>query len=90
MKHSHKLWRRIGIGLTSLCLMMSLASCATQPRTALPNPALYEKDIDVPQPPSPLTNEGLGQWALELVGALGLANADRASLRTWASTIKGE
>lgn len=71
--------------------MLSLASCATQPQgQALPNPALYEKDIDVPQPPTTLTNETLAAWALDLIGAIGLANADRASMRAWASTLKGE
>lgn len=73
---------------------MLLASCATRPvpaPQALPNPVLYEKPIDVPQPPAGLTNESLAAWALDLIGAIGLANADRASLRVWAEIIqKGE
>lgn len=70
---------------------MLLASCATRPvpaPQALPNPALYERDIEVPQPPANLTNESLAGWALDLIGAIGLANADRASLRVWADTLK--
>ena len=92
MKHSTKQSVRRGIGAACLCLTVLLASCAT-PHSgpqALPNPALYEKPIDVPQPPANLTNEALAGWALDLIGAIGLANADRESLRVWADKLKGE
>lgn len=69
--------------------MMSLVSCATQPETriAAPNEALYKSDVPVPELKENATNADLARWGQALVKALGIANADRASLREWASQI---
>ncbi|CAI3971314.1 Rz-like spanin [Variovorax phage VAC_51] len=61
------------------------------PTPALPPADLYEAPVNVPEPPQgALTNAGLSKYALSLIEALGLANADRAAIRAWASTIKKE
>lgn len=88
--HYKKLWRSIGTGLTSLCLM-TLLGCSMVPQgpLALPNEALYAQDIPEPPTPQPLTNGGLAALVVDLREALGIANADRAALREWAATMKG-
>lgn len=61
------------------------------PTPALPPRDLYETPVHVPEPPQgDLENAGLPEYALSLIEALGLANADRAAIRAWASTIKKE
>jgi hypothetical protein len=54
----------------------------------LPNPATYAEDIPEPTLPQDATNGDLTAWGALMKSALGQANADRASLRAWASTIK--
>lgn len=91
MTDSKKLWSRSLTGLCSLCLMLSLTACAVPPKPVgptLPNPALYEEPIPVPQLPEGATNADLAQWPLDLIEALGFANADRASLRAWVQQLK--
>lgn len=45
----------------------------------------------MPEPPQgALTNADLSKYALDLIEALGLANADRAAVRAWVNTIKKE
>lgn len=56
----------------------------------VPDPALYAAPIPEPALPSPLTNGALAQAVVDLREALGLANADRAAIKAWADTIKGE
>ena len=91
MPSSKKPSARILSGLCSLFLILSLQACALPqkpPVLTLPSAALYEADIVVPLPPEKPTNADLARWPLDLIEALGLANADRASLREWANQLK--
>lgn len=94
MTNSNPLWTRARHGAMSLCLLLSLTACGMLP--AVPSPALpprdlYEAPVDVPEPPQgALTNADLPKYALSLIEALGRANADRAAIGAWASTIKKE
>lgn len=92
MSTSKPLWVRARHGAMSLCLLLSLTACGTlRVEPMLPPPDLYDRPVDVPEPPQgALDNAGLSKYALSLIEALGLANADRAALRAWASTIKKE
>lgn len=91
MQSSKKPSARILSGLCSLFLILSLQACALPqkpPVQTLPNAALYETDIEVPLPPEKPTNGDLAQWPLNLIEAIGSANADRASLREWVNKLK--
>lgn len=85
---------RVRAGVMSLCLMLSLTACALRPvapTPALPPSDLYDRPVNVPEPPQgALDNAGLSKYALSLIEALGLANADRAAIGAWASTIQKE
>ena len=87
-------WARVRNGAMSLCLLLSLTACGTLrgvPTPALPPADLYDRPVNVPEPPQgALTNTDLSKYALSLIEALGLANADRAAIGAWASTIKKE
>lgn len=85
---------RTRCGLVGLYLMMSLTACAplraVPTPQALPNPTLYESPVPAPEPPAGKLNNGnLTKWSLELLEALGVANADRAALRAWVESIRG-
>lgn len=90
MRNSKPRWTRALLGAMSLSLLLSLTACGTlRVEPVLPPSDLYERPVDVPEPPQgALTNADLSKYALDLIEALGLANADRAAIRTWASTIK--
>ena len=78
-------------GLMSLCLLLSLTACGalpSKPSPSLPNAALYETDVPVPVLKENALQADLTRYVLELIEALGLANADRASLREWATKLK--
>lgn len=94
MTNSKPLWARARNGLMSLCLLLSLTACGTLrgvPVAMLPPPELYEAPVDVPEPPQgALRNAELSKYALSLIEALGLANADRAALRAWVQQLKKE
>lgn len=58
------------------------------PTPAVPPSDLYDHPVNVPEPPQgALDNAGLSKYALSLIEALGLANADRAALAAWAGSI---
>ena len=60
------------------------------PEPAIPPRDLYDRPVDVPEPPQgALRNAELSKYALSLIEALGLANADRAALRAWADKVGG-
>lgn len=100
MNDSTKSWRSRLSGLMLTCLLASLTACGTLPAKqtfVLPDAHLYEAPVEVPAPPvGRLTNAALSKWSLELIAALGLANADRAGLAAWAkqlgapAPVKGE
>ena len=87
-------WARVRHGAMSLCLLLSLTACGmlpAAPTPALPPRDLYDAPVRVPEPPQgALDNAGLSKYALSLIEALGLANADRAAIGAWASTIQKE
>ena len=94
MFNSKPLWAPARTGALSLCLLLSLTACGTLrgvPTPALPPSDLYDAPVRVPEPPQgALDNAGLSKYALSLIEALGLANADRAAIGAWASTITKE
>ena len=93
MKNSQSNFLRPLSGLMLACLMASLTACALPPSAptfAIPDPALYAEPIPVPTPKAgKLTNSAISQWTMELIEALGLANADRAALAAWVNKLKG-
>lgn len=54
----------------------------------VPDSRYYAEDVKVADPEGQLTNAQLAQWVADLKEALGLANADRAALRTWKATVQ--
>lgn len=74
------------IGLTSLCLMLSLTACVTTHKPILP-PSQYLQDC-TETPVAIVVNGDLVRKIESLRTDLDLCNADKASLREWAEKVR--
>lgn len=75
-------------GALFLILTGSVASCATPPAPApevirLTPPAALLEPTEIP-PYRGRTNGDLAEWAVQCIGAIEEANADKAAIRRWA------
>jgi hypothetical protein len=85
-----RLLKPIGIGLTSLCLLLSLTACDKARVKSLPTPIPEEFVEDCPETPVDIkVNGDLAVKILTLKGDLRYCNADKRAMRAYNRIVGG-